>query len=532
MKKIRSFGLLLALALLGGVIGFLMSRKEVDRTNIEPEKQKPHSEEVAEVVPETFEWVMDAPLEEKIVYPDNAVRGELIVHFDSRADYLAYLQALADLGLAPLGQIDQLMAVRIPDQALYRLNPRDFGGRPNFSTRIERPLPPVDIAPEALAGLTGFGISSREIVGEPVGGDGEGVVVAVLDSGIEGHAQFDDIRILSLDLSGGGIDGAGAGHGTSVASIIAGREGIAPNSELLVVRVLDEEGLGNSFHLAEGIVQAVDSGAQIINMSLGVYYDSPVLRQAVSYADSRGVLMVAAAGNDGYDRMPYPAAYDQVLSVTAIDANERQAVFPNQSESIDFAAPGVAVLTANEDQGTTLFSGTSAAAPFVAGTLASLISGDNALEPRAAVDLMQRYLNDEGAPNADPVYGSGVVDWNRLRERSIPDLTDVALAGIYLQPDAQPGTTMPIEVTVQNRGTNWFSEAQLEVFVGDAEEPLTFTLGSLGPGQTTSRQIFTQIPSSESDEVLSLGARVIPEDLNADIRLENNAKVIHYKPAR
>ena len=82
-----------------------------------------------------------------------------------------------------------------------------------------------------------------------------------------------------------------------------------------------------------------------------------------------------------------------------------------------------------------------------------------------------------------------------------PNLLDVALADIYLQPDAQPGTTMPIEVTVQNRGTNWFSDAQLEVFIGEAE-PVSFVLGSLGPGQTTTRKVFTQIPTLDSDEML------------------------------
>ena len=322
-----------------------------------------------------------------------------------------------------------------------------------------------------------------------------------------------------------------AAHGTSVASIITGREGIAPAAELFVVRVLDDEGLGNSYDVAQGIVQAVDLGVQIINMSLGVYQDAALLRQAIKYADDRGVIMVAAAGNDGYNRMPYPAAYPQVLSVTAVDAGGQHANFSNQSKEIDFAAPGVGVLTAKEDKGTTLFSGTSAAAPFVSGTLASLISGDDALSPKQAVEALKRYLNDQGPPSADPVYGAGLVDWDRLRERATPNLLDVALADIYLQPDAQPGNTMPIEVTVQNRGTNWFSDAQLEIFVGEAE-PISFILGSLGPGQTTTRKVFTQIPPLDSDETLSLAARVMPKKVEDDIRLDNNLKAVTFRSAK
>lgn len=535
MKYPRSLWILPALALIGGSISLLMSSgwSIIDGTESET-VAKPLVDNLSpvEVLSDSQVVTLGEEGSEKIAFPEYAVRGELVVQFTSREEYLAYLQSLADQGIDPLGQIDGLLAVRIPESALSRVNLGDYGARASFSHRIERPIPPVEVDPEALASLMGFGLSASAIVGEPVGGDGSGVVVAILDSGIQAHAQFDAVNIMETDLAGVGVDGDGAAHGTSVASIIAGREGIAPNSELFVVRVLDDMGEGNSYHVAEGIVQAVDSGAQIINMSLGVYYDTPLLRQAVHYADDRGVLMVAAAGNDAYDRMPYPAAYDSVLSVTAVDANGRQALFPNQSESIDFAAPGVAVLTAQEDQGTTLFSGTSAAAPFISGTLASLMSGDDGLASQAAVEVMQGYLNDQGAPNADPIYGAGVVDWDRIRERSSPDITDVALAGLYLPADAQPGTTMPIDVTVQNRGTTWFSKAELEVLVGDAEEPVTFTLGSLGPGQTTTRKVFTQMPAASTDEVLNVAARVLPEEVNLDVRLHNNIRAVTFQPAQ
>ena len=90
---------------------------------------------------------------------------------------------------------------------------------------------------------------------------------------------------------------------------------------------------------------------------------------------------------------------------------------------------------------------------------------------------------------------------------------------------------MPIEVTVQNRGTKWFSDAQLEIFVGEAE-PISFILGSLGPGQTTTRKVFTQIPSLDSDETLSLAARVMPKKVEDDIRLDNNLKAVTFRSAK
>lgn len=530
MKTARLLLLLLALVIIGGLIGFFLSQRST-RGDV-AQDGKP----VVGYLPETTEAVVYFPESAELIpgdlvidYPANAIKGEMLLHFTSRKAYAAYLKALADADLAPLGQIDELMVIRVGNDALSGPNPGNYEARLSFSYPVERPLPPVEIAPAALASLQAFGRSARSIVGGPVDGDGAGILVGILDSGIKAHAQFDDVYIVHIDLAGGGVAGPGAAHGTSVASIIAGYEGIAPAAELFVVRVLDDEGVGNSFHVAEGIVQAVDLGVKIINMSLGLYQDTFLLREAVRYANERGVILVAAAGNDGYNQISYPAAYPEVLAVTAVDGAGRQALFPNQSEQIDFAAPGVGILSAKEDFGTVLFSGTSAAAPFVSGTLAALLSADTNRTPGQAIELMQRYLNDAGAPGPDPVYGAGLVDWNRLRERAKPGILDVAVADIYLSPEAVPGTTMPIEVTVQNRGTNWFSNSTLSVLVGEAE-PVDFTIGTLGPGQTTTRKVYAQVPSRESGVALSIAAQVMPEDLSADVRLENNLKAVFFQP--
>ena len=533
MKSQRLPWILLGLALFGALIGFFISteRSLFFYSEADAKIELKASDLAAQVDSDLPVRSNDQIGIQDLAYPSNAIPGELVFHFDSRQDYLAYLKALTNEGIAPLGQIDELLALRIPERALLLANLAHSAARASYSYQIERPLPPVEIDPEALANLRHYGLSARAITGGIVAGQGEGVIVAVLDSGIQAHSQFDHVHIMPIDLVGGGVAGRGAAHGTSVASIITGRDGIAPAAELFVVRVLDDEGLGNSYDVAQGIVQAVDLGVQIINMSLGVYQDAALLRQAIKYADDRGVIMVAAAGNDGYNRMPYPAAYPQVLAVTAVDAGGQHALFSNQSKEIDFAAPGVGILTAKEDRGTTLFSGTSAAAPFVSATLASLISGDDALPPKQAVDALKRYLNDQGPPSADPFYGAGLVDWDRLRERATPNLLDVALADIYLQPNAQPGNIMPIEVTVQNRGTRWLSDAQLEIFVGEAE-PTRFILGSLGPGQTTTRKVYTQIPPLDSDETLSLAARVMPKKVEDDIRLDNNLKAVTFRSAK
>lgn len=523
MKYLHGF--LILSVTVGACIYFVLSNSnEVDE---KPRKTEPF---VIPRIENLSKWEFSIPktTDSKTLFAENAIEGEFVIHFADRDSYLEYLEALAAAGLTPLGKIDPLLSIRVSEDIFLQMNPAPYGGEKRLSYRIERPLPPVEINPALLAQLQAFGESARTIVGGRIDGDGSGILVGVLDSGIEDHPYFEDVNIDSMDLTEKGISSIGADHGTAVASIIAGREGIAPAADLLVIRVLDDQGVGSSFDLAAGIVHAVDLGAQIINLSLGVYQNTRELQEAVRYAQAHDVILVAAAGNDGYNQLPYPAGYSQVLSVTAVDGRGRQALFPNQSESIDFAAPGVGIFVAAEEAGAQLFSGTSAAAPFVSGTLAALLSADSTLSPEGAVDLVSEYLDEAGAVGPDPVYGGGLLSWDRLRERITTDVNDIALADIYLQSDAQPGTMMPVEVTVQNRGTSWITAGELVVLVGDSV-PVEFVIGALAPGQTTSRKIHTQVPAMHSDQTLQVAARVLPESDLVDVRPDNNVKAVYFR---
>ncbi len=522
-KNLAAFALIVSVAL--GVF-WLLNQPDVNlepvlSTDVRPDAVSVELSDSSDSETELF----------KLSFPANAVPGERVIHFSNREDYLRYLDRLSASGLSTLGRIDAFLAVRISEDVLSRLNPAMYGGKENFSYKVEQPLPPAELNPELLVQLRAFGATARTIAGGLAEGNGSGILVAVLDSGIQAHSYFDEVSIDSIDLTGKGISGPGSDHGTAVASILVGAEGIAPAADLLVIRVLDDQGIGTSFDVADGIVRAVDRGARLINLSLGVYQDVEVLQEAVRYAQSQGVVLIAAAGNDGYDYLPYPAAYSQVLSVTAVDGLRRQAVFPNQSSAIDFAAPGVGILTAGEEQGVRPFSGTSAAAPFVTGTLAVLLSSDSALSSPEAIQLLKRYLDDAGAAGVDPDYGGGLLNWDRLHERNTTDVSDLALADIYLPPDARSGTTMPIEVTVQNRGTRWLNAAKLKIKAGEPE-PLEFTIGTLAPGQTTTRTIYRQLPTTQSGEALEIAAQVLPEDLDDDVRPENNVKAVLFKPTQ
>jgi hypothetical protein len=215
------------------------------------------------------------------------------------------------------------------------------------------------------------------------------------------HLTFAEGQITHLDL----LNDAQSfhSHGTSVASLIAGQNpqapGVAPGAQILDIRVANAEGFSVGSSLAQGIITATDRGAQVINISLGGYGDSTILGQAVAYAFQRGVVIVAAAGNDAYGQLAIPAAYEGVISVGSVDANNRQAYFSNSGAGLDLAAPGVGVVSAWGTDRIALVSGTSQSSALVAGAVATYRAWGvppNQVAVRLKTDA-RPALNDAGA---------------------------------------------------------------------------------------------------------------------------------------
>lgn len=188
---------------------------------------------------------------------------------------------------------------------------------------------------------------------------GKGVVVAVVDSGIalenDDSGKFPPVKDLEETKRVKGFDYVEGkdlsidlnGHGTHVAGTIAqstnngyGTAGIAYNSTLMSVRVLDGSGSGTLVNVADGILFAAHNGANIVNLSLGGSQPSKVLETAIEISSQKGVVIVAAAGNDGDDSKLYPAAYDNVISVAATQSDKHPAPYSQWGNTIDIAAPG------------------------------------------------------------------------------------------------------------------------------------------------------------------------------------------------
>jgi len=273
------------------------------------------------------------------------------------------------------------------------------------------------------------------------------VIIAVLDSG----AAYEDFGIYRLapDLAQTrfvpGFDFVNNdthpnddnGHGTHVTGTIAqstnngiGVAGVAFNCSIMPVKVINSEGIGETFEIANGIYYATDNGANVINMSLGTDVNTRTIRDALQYAYNNGVIIVCAMGNDFEQGNPlsYPAAYDDYcIAVGATRFNKTRASYSNTGDHIDIVAPGgdtgldqngdgrpdgILQQTFGEepdDFGYYFADGTSTAAPHVSGAAALLIS-NGVIDPDMIREALEQTSEDLGPPGWDTEYGWGLLN--------------------------------------------------------------------------------------------------------------------------
>lgn len=237
-----------------------------------------------------------------------------------------------------------------------------------------------------------------------------GVLIAIADTGIDGgHPDLGAKIASSVDCTNlcnpvPPLDGNG--HGTHVAGIASaitnnaqGIAGVGYESSLASVQVLDVSGSGYYSWVVNGIIWAADSGAKVINLSLGGTSSSSTLKSAVEYAWNKGVVLVAAAGNSGTTRRHYPAYYSQAIAVAATDANDNKAYFSTYGSWVDVASPGLDIFSTYPG-GYSYLSGTSMATPFVTG-LAGLTFGHNPTWTNSQV-------RNQIEAAADKIAGTGI----------------------------------------------------------------------------------------------------------------------------
>ncbi|MEB3330496.1 MAG: S8 family peptidase [Candidatus Sericytochromatia bacterium] len=266
-------------------------------------------------------------------------------------------------------------------------------------------------------------------------GDAHGVTegtprttIAIVDTGVD-HRHPDlasrdgrTSRVVKgedfVNLDGDPMDRNG--HGTHCAGIAAatarnatGIVGQAPGVTILAVRVLGDNGAGSDAAVAAGIIHATDRGAGVISLSLGGPEPVKVIDDAVQYARARGVLLVAAMGNEGKERRSYPAANAGVLAVGATTAEDQLAAFSNTGPWIGLVAPGADILSTLPGGRYGLKSGTSMATPCVAGVAALVRDRRPGWSPDAVRAHLEQTAEDLGPPGFDARFGHGRLNAGR-----------------------------------------------------------------------------------------------------------------------
>ncbi|AST06122.1 peptidase S8 [Anoxybacillus flavithermus] len=248
------------------------------------------------------------------------------------------------------------------------------------------------------------------------------VTVAVIDTGMDTKHPELKGRLLpaynAMNPAGAPIKDV---HGTHVAGIIGananngvGAHGVNPNVKILPIDVFGGGWGASDYTIAQGILYAIEKGAKVINMSLGGYFSSPILEEAVKKAIDAGITVVAAAGNEATDMYSIPASYEGVISVGATDSKNKLAEFSNYGPSVDLVAPGADVYSPIYDyaKGSSFaeLSGTSMASPVVAGVASLLLSKYPSLKPYQVEWILERTATDLGEKGYDLTYGNGLVN--------------------------------------------------------------------------------------------------------------------------
>ncbi|MBB6023089.1 thermitase [Paenibacillus sp. JGP012] len=233
------------------------------------------------------------------------------------------------------------------------------------------------------------------------------IKIAIIDTGVQlNHPELASKLLPGYDyVDYDNIPEDGNGHGTHVAGIAAsitnngvGIAGTAPLASIVPIRVLDNNGQGTIGNVGNGLVFAANNGVQVVNLSLGGPAGDAFLQAAVQYAWDRGAVIIAAAGNDNTSYPIVPASYPNVIAVASTNSYDLKSNFSNYGSWVDMAAPGDAILSTYLGNSYAYLSGTSMAAPQVAGAAALLAArGKNNAQIRDALCFA-----------SDPISGSGI----------------------------------------------------------------------------------------------------------------------------
>jgi subtilisin family serine protease len=292
-------------------------------------------------------------------------------------------------------------------------------------------------------------------------------IIAILDTGISlTHPDLDSKLVPGYDfVNDDAVPDDDHGNGTHVAGIAAaetnngiGIAGLAWQARLMPVKVLDANARGDAMRAAQGVTFAVDHGAKIVNLDLVGADRSPALQDAIDYAYTRGVLVIAPVGTDGSSDPSYPAASQHVMAVAATDRSDRRLASSNTGDYISVAAPGESIGSTFRPpggaNGYAVASTTAQAAAQVSGLAALMLAINPRLTPDDLRAMIEKSSDDVGAPGRDPETGYGRINAARAVQFAAPWNDYPHGAGSYVAQSAPRNTTYFPLILKEANGTS------------------------------------------------------------------------------
>ncbi len=363
------------------------------------------------------------------------VPGEIIVKFQPGVGRLGAQNSLRAEGLRPLEVSPETGVLRVevtPGQetrAIDELLARGDVAYATYNYKIYALGDPNDTFYSNQWGLKNaqdHDIDAPEAWSIYTGGSN--VTIAVIDTGVDlDHPDLAAKIVAGWDyVNSDSLADDDNGHGTHVAGIAAassnngiGIAGVSWGAKVMPLKVLNYAGNGGTYNLALAIKYAADNGAKVINMSLGGSCGTgwPDVEEAVNYAVGKGVLVVAASGNNYSTPVMCPGAINGVMAVGATDSTDTRASYSTYGTALDIAAPGSSIYSTYYGGGYITMSGTSMATPHVAGLAALLRSFAPTMTNSAIETLIEQTADDLGSAGWDQYYGYGRINAHRALER-------------------------------------------------------------------------------------------------------------------
>lgn len=299
-----------------------------------------------------------------------------------------------------------------------------------MSEKVKLPDFTVDNTVYNLSQKVDWGINQMNIPQAWRKSKGDGITVAVLDTGHPEHFDLPNCEEGYNALDGINDFKDAHGHQTHCAGILCasdndfGTVGVAPNIKCISVKVLSDTGSGSVASVVSGLDYCIKIKPDIVSMSLGGSTPSPLMHEKIKKLYNMNIPVVCAAGNTGSGGVNWPAAFEETIAVAAFDKEGKVAWFSSRGDMVEWAAPGVNILSTYRNNGYAVLSGTSMACPFMAGILALMLSkhkkqeADTGKNDCKTVEQMRshllRYTMDRGVRGKDNSWGYGVIDVKKL----------------------------------------------------------------------------------------------------------------------